>query len=206
VRLALGASRLRLLCQMFVESLLLATTGAALGAGLAQLLSRFLIAFLSTEGSPLFMDLRPDWRVLGFTAGLAVLTCVLFGLAPALRSTRVAPVSVLKAAGRGMTSGPARFGLRRSLVVIQVALSLVLLVGALLFVRTLRNLLTLDPGFRQNNMVVANLDLTRLNIAKERRQGFKRELLDRIRALPGIDSAADAGIVPISGKDRKSTR
>src|SRR2546422_7557488 len=93
VRLALGASRLRLLCQMFVESLLLATTGAALGAGLAQLLSRFLLAFLSTEGSPLFMDLRPDWRVLGFTAGLAVLTCVLFGLAPALRSTRVAPVS-----------------------------------------------------------------------------------------------------------------
>jgi predicted permease len=205
VRLALGASRLRLLCQMFVESLLLATTGAALGAGLAQLLSRFLLAFLSTEGSPLFMDLRPDWRVLGFTAGLAVLTCVLFGLAPALRSTRVAPVSVLKAGGRGMTSGPERFGLRRGLVVLQVALSLVLLVGALLFVRTLRNLLTLDPGFRQNNIVVANLDLTRLNIAKERRQEFKHELLDRIRALPGIDSAADVGIVPISGNSWNDT-
>jgi ABC-type antimicrobial peptide transport system permease subunit len=87
VRLALGASRLRLLRQMLVESLLPATAGAALGAALAQLLSRFLIAFLSTEGSPLFMDLRPDWRVLGFTAGLAVLTCLLFGLAPALRST-----------------------------------------------------------------------------------------------------------------------
>jgi predicted permease len=190
---------------MLVESLLLATAGPALGAGLAQLLSRFLIAFLSTEGSPLFMDLRPDWRVLGFTAGLAVLTCVLFGLAPALRSTRVAPVSVLKAAGRGMTSGPERFGLRRGLVVIQVALSLVLLVGALLFVRTLRNLLTLDPGFHQNDMVVANLDLTRLNIAKERRQEFKRELLDRIRALPGIDSAADVGIVPISGNSWNDT-
>jgi putative ABC transport system permease protein len=199
VRLALGASRLRLLRQMLVEGLLLATAGAALGAGLAQLLSRFLIAFLSTEGSPLFMDLRPDWRVLGFTAGLAVLTCVLFGLAPALSSTRVAPVSVLKAVGRGMTSGRERFGLRRGLVVTQVALSLVLLMGALLFVRTLRNLLTLDPGFRQDNMVVADLDLTRLNIAKERRQEFKRELLNRIRALPGIDSAADTGIVPISG-------
>lgn len=205
VRLALGASHLRLLRQMFVESLLLATAGAALGAGLAQLLSRFLIAFLSTEGSPLFMDLRPDWRVLGFTASLAVLTCVLFGLTPALRSTRVAPVSVLKAAGRGMTSGRERFGLRRSLVVTQVALSLVLLVGALLFVRTLRNLLTLDPGFRQDNMVVANLDLTRLNIAKERRQQFKRELLDRIRVLPGVDSAADAGIVPISGNSWNDT-
>jgi putative ABC transport system permease protein len=199
VRLALGASSLRLLRQMLVESLLLATAGAALGAGLAQLLSRFLIAFLSTEGSPLFMDLRPDWRVLGFTAGLAVLTCVLFGLTPALRSTRVAPVSVLKAVGRGMTPGRERFGLRRGLVVTQVALSLVLLVGALLFVRTLRNLLTLDPGFRQDNLIVADLDLTRPNIAKERRQEFKRELLNRIRALPGIDSAADAGIVPISG-------
>jgi putative ABC transport system permease protein len=89
--------------------------------------------------------------------------------------------------------------LRRILVVTQVALSLVLLVGALLFVRTLRNLMTLDPGFRQEGMIVADLDLTRLNIPAERRQAFKRDLLDRLRALPGVDGAADAGIVPISG-------
>jgi putative ABC transport system permease protein len=199
VRLALGASRVRLLRQMFVESLLLAAIGALFGAGLAQLLSRFLLAFLSTQGSPLFMDLRGDWRVFAFTAGLAVLTCVLFGLTPALRSTRIAPASVLKAAGRGLTSRRERFGLRRVLVVSQVALSLVLLVGALLFVRTLRNLMTLDPGFRQDGILVTDIDITRLNIAADQRQAFKRELLERVRALPGIQDAADAGIVPISG-------
>lgn len=199
VRLALGASRSRLLRQMLSESLLLSVIGAAFGAGLAQILSRFLIAFLSTQGEPLFMDLRPDWRVFVFTAILAALTCVFFGLAPALRSTQVAPASVLKAAGRGMTSGRERFGLRRILVVTQVALSLVLLVGALLFVRTLRNLMTLDPGFRQDGMIVADLDITHMNIPAERRQAFKRDLLDRLRALPGVDGAADAGIVPISG-------
>jgi putative ABC transport system permease protein len=199
VRLAMGASRLRLIRQMLVESLLLAAIGALLGAGLAQMLSRFLVAFLSTQGSPLFMDLRADWRVFAFTAGLAIFTCVLFGLTPALRSTRVAPASVLKAAGRGMTSGRERFGLRRVLVVSQVALSLVLLVGSLLFVRTLRNLVTLDPGFRQDGVIVAAIDITRLNIAADQRQSFKRDLLERIRALPGMDSAADAGIVPISG-------
>jgi putative ABC transport system permease protein len=199
VRLALGASRSRLLRQMLSENLLLSVIGAAFGAGLAQVLSRFLVSFLSTQGNPLFMDLRPDWRVFTFTALIAVLTCVFFGLAPALRSTQVAPVSVLKAAGRGMTSGRERFSLRRILVVTQVALSLVLLVGALLFVRTLRNLVTLDPGFRQDGMIVADLDLTHLNIPAERRQAFKRDLLDRLRALPGVDGAADAGIVPISG-------
>jgi len=200
VRLAMGASRLRLLRQMFVESLLLAVIGAALGAGLAQMLSRFLVAFLSTQGSPLFMDLHADWRVFAFTAGLAVFTCVLFGLTPALRSTGVAPVSVLKAAGRGITSRRERFGLRRVLVVSQVALSLVLLVGSLLFVRTLRNLLTLDPGFRQDGIIVASIDITRLNIATEQRQAFKRDMLARLQAIPGIDGAADTGdIVPISG-------
>ena len=199
VRLALGASRWRLIRQMLVESLLLAGVGAVTGAAVAQALSRSLGAFLSTQGSPLFVELQPDWRVLAFTAGLAIFTCVLFGLTPALRATGIAPAIVLKSGGRGMTSGRERFGLRRALVVSQVALSLVLLVGALLFVRTFRNLVTLDPGFRRDNMIVANLDLTRLNIAKERRQEFKRELLDRIRALPGIDSAADTAIVPISG-------
>jgi putative ABC transport system permease protein len=199
VRLAMGASRSRLLRQMFVESLMLAVIGAALGAGLANLLSRFMVAFISTQGSPLFMDLHTDWRVLGFTALLAVFTCVLFGLTPALRATRVAPATVLKAASRGMTAGRERFGLRRILVVSQVALSLVLLVGSLLFVRTLRNLLMLDPGFRQDNTIVASIDLTRDSIATAQRQEFKRNLLERVRSVPGIDAAADVSIVPVSG-------
>jgi len=100
VRLALGASRLRLLSQMFVESLLLATTGAALGAGLAQLLSRFLLAFLSTEGSPLFMDFCDRTGACSDSGRPSRAHLCAFGLAPALRSTRVDPVSVLKAGGR----------------------------------------------------------------------------------------------------------
>jgi putative ABC transport system permease protein len=199
VRLSLGATRGRLIQQLLAESLLLAVAGAALGTVLSQALSRGMVAFLSTGNTRLFVDLHPDWRVLGFTSALAVLTCVIFGLTPALRATRVAPVTVLKSTGRGMTAGRERFGLRRALVVSQVALSLVLLVGALLFVRTLRNLMTLDPGFRQEGVLVTQLDFTRLNLAAERRQEFKRELLNRVRAIPGIDSAADASIVPISG-------
>ena len=199
IRLSLGASRGRLIRQLLSESLLLAVTGAALGAGLAQVLSRFLVAFISTQGRPLFVDLQPDWRVLGFTAGLTVLTCVLFGLTPALRATRVAPSEVLKSNGRGLTTGRERFSLRRALVVSQVAISLVLLVGALLFVRSLRNLLTLDAGFRQDGILITDLDLTRLKLPVERRQTYKRELLDRIRAIPGVWSAADTTIVPVSG-------
>ncbi len=199
IRLSLGASRGRLIRQLLSESLLLAAAGAALGAGLAQVLSRFLVAFISTQGRPLFVDLRPDWRVLGFTAGLTVLTCVLFGLTPALRATRVAPSEVLKSNGRGLTTGRERFSLRRALVVSQVAISLVLLVGALLFVRSLRNLLTLDAGFRQDGILITDLDLTRLKLAVERRQTYKWEVLGRIRAIPGVLSAADTTIVPVSG-------
>jgi putative ABC transport system permease protein len=199
IRLSLGASRGRLVRQLLSESLLLAAVGAALGAALAQWLSSFLVAFLSTQGNRLFVDLQPDWRVLGFTAGLAGLTTVLFGLTPALRATRVAPVEVLKSNGRGLTTGRERFSLRRGLVVSQVAISLVLLVGALLFVRTLRNLLTLDAGFRQDGILITDLDLTRLKLPAERRQTFKREVLDRIRAVPGILSAADTTIIPVGG-------
>src|SRR5260370_19495437 len=112
IRLSLGASRGRLVRQLLSESLLLAATGAALGAGLAQVLSRFLVAFISTQGRPLFVDLQPDWRVLGFTAGLTVLTCVLFGLTPALRAARVTPSAVVKLNGRGLTEGRARIILR----------------------------------------------------------------------------------------------
>ena len=95
---------MRLIRQLLAESLLLAFLGAVAGALLASVLSQSLVSFLSTEGSQLFLDLQPDWRVLGFTAGLAVLTTVLFGLAPALRATRSAPGAVLKAGGRAMTA------------------------------------------------------------------------------------------------------
>jgi putative ABC transport system permease protein len=198
VRQALGASRARLVRQLLVESLLLAATGAALGALLAQSLSRLLVSFLSTSTEPIFLDLTLDWRVLGFAAGLAVLTCLLFGLAPAIRATRMEPGAVIKAGGRGLTAGPERFSLRRALVVVQVALSLVLVAGGLLFSRSLGKLLTVDTGFRQEGVLTALVVFQRLNLPPARYPAFKDELLDRLRALPGVEAAA-IGMTPLRG-------
>ena len=199
VRLAIGADRGRLIRQLLAESLLLTVIGAALGAFLAQFLSRYLVTFLSTSGNPLFVDLGADWRVFGFTAGVAILTCILFGLTPALRASRTVPASAMKASSRGLTADRAKFGLRRMLVVSQVALSLVLLVGALLFAGSMRNLLTLDPGFRASNLLITSVDASRTNTPSTRRSMFHRELLDRVRAAPGVEQAASASIVQVSG-------
>src|SRR5487761_495336 len=146
VRLALGATCGRLIRQLLSESALLAIVGAACGVLLAAALSRSLIAFISTPDNRIFLDVRTDWRVLGFAGGLAVLTSLLFGLVPAVRAGNASPGAVLKTGGRGMTAGRERFRLQRILVTSQVALSLVLLAGALLFARSLRNLMTLNPG------------------------------------------------------------
>jgi putative ABC transport system permease protein len=199
VRLAVGATRGRLIRQLLSESLLLAGMGTAFGALLARGLTTFLIAFLSTQSDPLFVNLGTDWRVLGFTAALAVTTCVLFGLAPAVRATGVAPGAVLKAAGRGVTAGRDRFGLRRALVVAQVALSLVLLVGALLFVRSLRNLTTLDAGFQRDGILELDVDFSSLKVTHDRRAAFNQELRERLAAIPGVISVADTTNVPVGG-------
>jgi putative ABC transport system permease protein len=199
VRLALGASRARLIGQMLSESALLAIVGTVFGGLLAAVLSRFLIAFISTPNNPVFLDMRTDWRVLGFAAGLAILTTLLFGLVPALRAGSLPPSSVLKTGGRGMTAARERFRLQRILVASQVALSLVLLAGALLFARSLQNLMTRDTGFQQDGVLVANIDFTRLNLPEVRRDSFVRDLLDRIRAVPGVTAAAASIRSPVSG-------
>jgi putative ABC transport system permease protein len=199
IRLAIGASRGRLVRQLMAESLLLAMVGAGLGLFLARELSRFLVSFLSTQGNSLFVDLDTDWRVLAFTTSVAIVTCVVFGLTPALRATRIGPAAVLKADSRGMTASRERFSLRRTLVALQVALSLVLVMGALLFSRSLSKLLAEDAGFQPKGILITSISLPRLNLPTERRQDFKRKLLERIRAIPGVDSAADTNVVPLSG-------
>jgi len=200
VRFALGASRSRLIRHSMTESLLLALVGGALGLFLAGALSQFLVASLGTQGDPLFLDLRLDWRLLAFTFGLASLTCVLSGLVPALRASRISPSEAFKTAGRNVTASRKRFGFRQGLVVSQVALSLVLVVGALLFSRSLRNLLAVDTGFSHKGVVITDLDLfRRLNVPHAARVAFKRDLLQQIRALPGIVSAAEVDILPLSG-------
>ncbi len=199
VRLAIGAGRGRLIRQLLVESLALTLAGAAVGAFLAQFLTRYLVSFLSTGDEPVFMELSLDWRVLAFTAGVAILTCILFGLTPALRATGTDPASALKAAGRGLTADRERFGLRRVLVIAQVALSLVLLVGALLFVRSLRNLLTVEAGFRQNGLLITGIDISKLPFTRVQRGELLRDLLVDVRQTPGVEQAASANIVPVSG-------
>src|SRR5580698_9497706 len=198
LRLTLGASRSRLIRQLLAESLLLAALGTFAGAALAQILSRVLVAFLSTQQNRIFMELTPDWRVLGFAAGLALLTCLLFGLTPAIQASRTEPGAVMRASGRGATAGRDRFLLRRALVVSQVALSLVLLTGAFLFVRTFRNLLALNAGFQQDHILVANFDFSPLKLPLERQIAYKHELLARMQVVAGVSSAAEALIVPMN--------
>jgi putative ABC transport system permease protein len=199
VRQAIGASRARILGQLLAESLLLASAGAALGTLLAQSLSRVLVALLTTGARPLFVDLGVDWRVLSFTVGLTVVTCILFGLTPALRATRIAPGAAMKTGGRGLTAGRERFELRRILVISQIGLSTVLLVGALLFVRSLNNLLTVNPGFQEEGIVEVDMDFTTLRVPAERRYAFQRDLMDRIRAIPGVIAAGQSSEIPLGG-------
>lgn len=199
VRLAIGASRGRVVRQLLAESLLLSAIGGAAGLLVARWLSRFLVGLITTENNRLFVDLPADWRIFAFTAALAVLTSVVFGLAPAMRATAAEPGSAMKAGSRGSTDTRERFGLRRGLVVAQVALSLVLVVGALLFVRSLRNLLVLDAGFRQNGVLIVNLDLGGAGIPEDGRRRAFDDLTARLQALPGVDAAAEAFIVPVSG-------
>jgi putative ABC transport system permease protein len=199
VRLALGASRRRLIRQLLAESLVLAAAGAACGAALAQVLSRLLVTFLSTRDTQWFVSMPLDLRLFAFTAGLAALTCVLFGLLPAVQASKTDPIEAMKAGGRGIAGSGGRLSVRRALVVAQVALSLVLLVGSVLFVRSLRNLLTLDAGFSRDHILDVQTDYTRAHVPKERRVEFKRELLERVRAIPGVTSAALVRLVPLGG-------
>src|ERR1700733_3608694 len=199
VRLAIGAGRSRLIRQVLSESLLLSLAGAVAGAVLARTLSRGLVAFLNTENNSISLAFKQDWRLFAFLLAVSLVTCVLFGLAPALRASRTAPATAMKTGRHGMTAGRGRLGFRGALVVSQVALSLVLLFTALLFTESLRNLLTDDPGFQAKGVLIAGLDFTRLQIPMDRRGAYHRELLDRIRVIPGVDAAAETNIVPLSG-------
>ncbi len=199
VRLGIGASRGRLIRQLLTESFVLAAIGGVCAMLLAATLSRSLVAMLDTNTQSTALALGADWRVLAFTTGLSLLTCILFGLVPAMNATRVSASSVMRASARGGTAGREAVGLRRALVVVQVALSVVLLFGSLLFARSLRNLVTMDPGFNAEGVITAGIDFRGLQLSPDRRMLFRRELLDRVRALPGVQAAATARIIPVSG-------
>lgn len=198
IRLSLGASRWRVIRQLLSESMLLAVFGCALGALLAQFLSRYLIiSFGSSQDSP-YLDMSLDWRTFGFMVLLAVLSCLLFGLVPALRATRNSPGSAMRADGRGLTTTHERFGLQRILVVSQIALSLILVLTSLLFIRSFSKLMTLDPGFRENGILVVAVDITDPAIKKKPLFVYD-QMLDQLRHASGIDHAARIQLPPLSG-------
>jgi predicted permease len=199
VRLATGASRGRVIRQLLSESLLLAAIGTVLGAILARVISAGLVSFLSTGRDPLSVPIALDWRVLGFTAATAIATTVLFGLAPALRATSAPLESVMRMSSRGLTANRGRFGWQRALVVAQVALSLVMVLVALLFTLSLRNLTGVDTGFSFDNLAVADIDFGGLAVPADRRLRLQRELLDGVRSIPGVASAAQVSFVPFGG-------
>jgi predicted permease len=196
-RLALGASRRRLIRQLLAESILLTVVGALLGITLAQSLSRVLVSAISTADAPVSLQLVTDWRVLWFAIAAAGVTCAAFGVVPALRATGTHPLSVMKAGGRRVTSGRERFSLQRVLVVTQISVSLVLLVGALLFVRSFRNLVTFNPGMREGGLTVAFLGYWQSDLPEEQWGAFEREIADEIRSVPGVESAATTTRVPL---------
>lgn len=199
VRLAIGASRGRLLRQLLAESTLLAGIGAAIGTALAGVLSRVLISALSTESAAVHLPVETNWHVLAFATAVAVVTCAVFGVVPALRATRADPMSAMKAGGRGVTADRERFLMQRMMVVAQIAISLVLLVGALLFVRSFRNLLTADTGIRQDGIAVMRVGFNAAGVTPDLYKQFKRDLLEEVRSAPGVLSAATTTFVPLLG-------
>jgi len=195
VRLALGASKGRIIQQLLTESLLLSFAGAALGVLFADWSAQALAAFISRNAySTLFIDTRPDARVLGFAVVITLLTGILFGLAPAFRGSRINVGPALKdssggSAGAAKATGR-RIGLGSCLVVAQVALSVVVLVGAGLLVRTLTNLRKVNPGFDTHNLLLFGINPTLAGYKVEISQTLYRELQARLTSVPGVISAS----------------
>jgi putative ABC transport system permease protein len=198
VRLALGASRATLARQLLAESLLLSALGALAGLALAKWGSALLVKQLSTPTTRVFLDLALDWRVLGFTAAIAGTTAILFGVAPALRAARVDPNDAMKEQSRGVI-GEGRAGFRNALVVVQIALSLLLVVAAGLFVRTFTSLAGRSLGFDRDPVLVVGVNAQRSETLPENRAAFYERLRQTLLAVPGVASAAASVVTPISG-------
>lgn len=201
VRRALGASRLRLMRQLLTECTLLSTAGALAGIALARWGSLLLVRLISTTGNQVFLDLSLDWRILGFTAAIALLTGILFGALPALRSTRVSLTAAMKSSGAADPEHHARTRPGLWIVASQVALSLVLLVGAGLFLRSFVKLVTLDLGFDRTNILVMHAEARTAGIPPEKWAASWEEIERRLSSLPGVESVSRSVMVPISGNE-----
>jgi predicted permease len=198
IRLSLGAGRGRLVRQLMAESLLLAAMGCGGAVLLAFAAASALLRFRAPLPIPLTIDVETDVRVLGFAVAVALVAAAVFGLAPALQSTRLDPSQMLKD-GAGAVGGARRSRLRSALIVAQVAVSLTLMVSAGLFLRSLQQATAVDLGFDPENVVVASFDLRTQGYTPERSRAFYAELVERAGALPGARGVTLAANVPLSG-------
>ncbi len=200
VRVALGAGRMRVVRQLFTEGLLLALAGGAIGIALAFEGSHALVRFLSSGRQPVSLDLALDLRVLLFTAATALLTAILFGMAPAWRAFRVDPHDALTAHGRGTSHSRTRFGFGKALVTAQVALSLILVTGAALLLGSFRAVAEVDKGFDERNVLIAETDFRMNDATPEARNAMRQQALARLQTIPGVSSASMSFRTPLEGK------
>ena len=198
IRLSLGAARARVVRQLLTESMLLATAGAAVGIALAYAGCRYLLAFFTTSRTPIALEVGPDLRMLAFTGALAVATGLLFGLAPAWRATVRAPGTSPMAGGRVRGSRD-RQVLSRMLIAGQVALSVMMLFSAGLFLRSLHNLHSIDTGFDSSSVLLISTDPSRSRLTADAQRAAYREALARLAALPGAQAASLSHTTPIEG-------
>jgi macrolide transport system ATP-binding/permease protein len=204
LRASIGAGRLRLVRQPLTEAIVLATLGGIVGLILAIWAARLLVAFLSTGHQLLVLNVNPDLRVLTFTLAISLVTAIVFGLAPALRVTSLDLSASLKEHSAGQGSSMRGGTLRRLLVAGQVGLSLLLLIGASLFLRSLINIRGLDPGFNPERLLLVTFDPIGTGYRGGRLSAFYWQVLERITTLPGVRSASLSSLEPLSGDD--STR
>jgi putative ABC transport system permease protein len=198
IRSALGASRGRIVRQLLTESLLLSLTGGTLGLFLALWWSDLLVA-LGKQNIPRALQVGLDWRVLGFTLVVSVLTGIVFGLVPALHSSKTELTESLKEGGRGSSDGARRNRIRGLLVVSELAIAFVLLVGSGLLIQSFWRLYQVSPGFEPQNLLTMVVSIPEVKYPTERQEHFFRELLTRVRSLPGVRSASAVTPLPLSG-------
>jgi hypothetical protein len=203
VRLAIGASRWRLVRQLLSEWVLLSLAGALLGLLLARwsfgLLVGFISAPLYTTVPGVSLDFTLDWRILGFTTGVAVLASILFAVVPSILSTRAALISAMKGYRADEAEHRSVFRPARWIVALEVSLSLVLLVVSGLFLKSFWKLATLDVGFDARNVFLVKVDLDSANVPESLQSSLREQILARLRAVPGVASASQSVNTPISG-------
>jgi predicted permease len=201
IRLALGSNRGRLIRQLLTESLLLSIMGGIAGMGLAVPMVKALLAFLPVNISGYTISSTPDYRMLGFTLAISLFTGILFGLVPAFQATRPDVAGTLKDEAASVTGGGGQLGFRKVLVALQVTLSLMLLIGAGLFIRSLSNLRLLDPGFQTAHLVQFFVNPRSLGYDAERTAALYQRIDDRLRATPGVRGAGFADMAILQNNE-----